>query len=112
MRAGPRSDRKGIGAYASTPVLSWTWGASLLAPAATGADCGNPQPGCTPTKFSSNPRTSPAYPHVRGSRNGALLFKVVADNVAKRNIAVVCDAAARRLLAEPGSEVRGVEVMQ
>jgi hypothetical protein len=31
----------------------------LLAPAATGADCGNPQPGCTPTKFSSNPRTSP-----------------------------------------------------
>src|SRR5215468_11833968 len=59
MRAGPRSDRKGIGAYASTPVLSWTWGASLLAPAATGADCGNPQPGCTPTKFSSNPRTSP-----------------------------------------------------
>src|SRR5215472_3269592 len=60
MRAGPRSDRKGIGAYASTPVLSWTWGASLLAPAATGADCGNPQPGCTPTKFSSNPRTSPS----------------------------------------------------
>ena len=31
----------------------------MLAPAATGADCGNPQPGCTPTKFSSNPRTSP-----------------------------------------------------
>src|SRR5512133_863486 len=32
-----RSRPKTIGAYASTPVLSSTWGASLLAPAATGA---------------------------------------------------------------------------
>src|SRR6516164_4256805 len=70
MRAGPRSDRKGMGAYASTPVLSWTWGASLLAPAATGADCGNPQPGCTPTNFSSNPRTCvlESVPGLHGNR--------------------------------------------
>jgi hypothetical protein len=33
----PRSRRKAIGACASTPVLSSPWGASLLAPAATGA---------------------------------------------------------------------------
>src|SRR5512144_1332844 len=33
----PRSRRKAIGACASTPVLSSPWGASLLAPAASGA---------------------------------------------------------------------------
>lgn len=52
-----------------------------------------------------------AYPHVRGSRNGALLFKMLADNVAKRGIAVLCDTAARRLLMASDGDVSGVEVL-
>jgi succinate dehydrogenase/fumarate reductase flavoprotein subunit len=37
---------------------------------------------------------------------------VMADNVAKRGITVVCDATACRLLPGPGGEVTGVEVLR
>ena len=48
------------------------------------------------------------YPHVRGRNRGPLLFKVVEDNVAKRNIEVRCGTPARRLISGNQGEVRGV----
>jgi len=69
-RPSIRSERDGRVRIDAGTLL--TWGASLLAPAATGADCGNPQPGCTPTNFYSNPRTSPcvleSVPGLHGNR--------------------------------------------
>ena len=49
-----------------------------------------------------------AYPHVRGRNRGPLLFKVVEDNVAKRNIEVRCGAPVVRLIEGGEGEVRGV----
>jgi succinate dehydrogenase/fumarate reductase flavoprotein subunit len=51
-----------------------------------------------------------AYPHVAGSPAGAMLFKVMADNVAARPIEVRCNARARRLLRDGSGRVVGVEV--
>src|SRR5919106_3144248 len=41
-----------------------------------------------------------AYPQVAGSPAGAMLFKVMADNVAARPIELRCNARARRLLRD------------
>jgi succinate dehydrogenase/fumarate reductase flavoprotein subunit len=51
-----------------------------------------------------------AYPHVAGSPAGAMLFKVMADNVAARPIEVRCNARVRRLLRDGSGRVVGVEV--
>jgi succinate dehydrogenase/fumarate reductase flavoprotein subunit len=51
-----------------------------------------------------------SYPHVAGSPAGAMLFKVMADNVAARPIEVRCNARARRLLRDGSGRVVGVEV--
>ena len=52
-----------------------------------------------------------AYPHVRGSPNGALLFKVVADNVERRGIPVLYRSRAERLLLAPDGGLAGVELL-
>ncbi len=52
-----------------------------------------------------------AYPHVRGSPNGALLFKVVADNVEHRGIPVRYRSRAERLLLAPDGGLAGVELL-
>jgi succinate dehydrogenase/fumarate reductase flavoprotein subunit len=49
-----------------------------------------------------------AYPHVAGSPAGAMLFKVISDNVAARPIEVRCGVRVRRLLEE-GDRITGVE---
>ena len=51
-----------------------------------------------------------AYPHVRGSPNGALLFKVVADNVERRGIPVLYQSRAERLLLAADGGIAGVEL--
>jgi succinate dehydrogenase/fumarate reductase flavoprotein subunit len=51
-----------------------------------------------------------AWPQVAGSPAGAMLFKVMADNVAARPIEVRCGARARRLLQDRSGRVVGVEV--
>jgi len=43
-----------------------------------------------------------AYPHVAGSPAGAMLFKVMADNVAARPVEVRCNTRVRRLLQDDG----------
>jgi succinate dehydrogenase/fumarate reductase flavoprotein subunit len=48
------------------------------------------------------------YPQVRGSPAGALLFKVVEDNLRRRGIAVVTDCPVQRLVADETGAVRGV----
>jgi succinate dehydrogenase/fumarate reductase flavoprotein subunit len=50
------------------------------------------------------------YPHVRGSRAGALLFHVLQDNLRGRGIDVRTEAPARRLYADAAGVVRGVQV--
>jgi succinate dehydrogenase/fumarate reductase flavoprotein subunit len=50
------------------------------------------------------------YPHVRGSRAGALLFHVLQDNLRRRGIDVRTEAPARRLYADAAGVVRGVQV--
>src|SRR5262249_30055577 len=51
------------------------------------------------------------YPHVRGAATGARLFKVIADNVAKRRrIEVRLSTPARRLVREADGPVVGVVV--
>src|SRR5260221_5675252 len=49
-----------------------------------------------------------AYPHLRGSPAGALLFKVMADNVERRGIAVLTQSRAAPLLVAPDGGVGGV----
>jgi succinate dehydrogenase/fumarate reductase flavoprotein subunit len=51
-----------------------------------------------------------AYPQVAGSPAGAMLFKVMADNVAARSIEVRCGARARRLIQDGSGSIAGVEV--
>jgi succinate dehydrogenase/fumarate reductase flavoprotein subunit len=51
-----------------------------------------------------------AYPQVAGSPAGAMLFKVMADNVVARPIELRCRARARRLLQDGSGRVVGVEV--
>lgn len=52
-----------------------------------------------------------AYPHVRGARQGALLFRVMEANLAARPaIALRCAAAVDRLVLEAGA-VRGVRLV-
>ena len=49
-----------------------------------------------------------AYPHVRGSPAGAMLFKVVADNLAARGISPRLETAADRLVTDDRGNVVGV----
>ncbi|HXQ53011.1 MAG TPA: FAD-dependent oxidoreductase [Stellaceae bacterium] len=51
-----------------------------------------------------------AYPHVVGGRsgNGWRVFRMLEDNIARRNITVRCGFAAERLIADEAREVRGV----
>jgi succinate dehydrogenase/fumarate reductase flavoprotein subunit len=58
-------------------------------------------PGCDPVRD---------FPQVRGAPAGALLFKVVLDNLARRGITVRTETPARRLLADAAGAVRGVAV--
>ncbi len=50
------------------------------------------------------------YPHVRGSKAGALLFRVLQDNLRRRSIQVRTETPARRLFADAHGVVRGVQV--
>jgi succinate dehydrogenase/fumarate reductase flavoprotein subunit len=50
------------------------------------------------------------YPHVRGSKAGALLFHVLQYNLDRRSIAVRAETPARRLFADAAGIVRGVQV--
>ncbi len=52
-----------------------------------------------------------AYPHVAGSPAGAMLFKVMQDNVAARPIEVRCGIRAQRLLRD-GERISGVALEQ
>ena len=58
------------------------------------------------------PGVDPArlYPHVRGSKAGALLFHVLQDNLRRRSISVRAETPARRLFADADGVVRGVQV--
>jgi succinate dehydrogenase/fumarate reductase flavoprotein subunit len=58
-------------------------------------------PGVDPTRV---------YPHVRGSKAGALLFHVLQDNLRRRNIPVRAAAPARRLFADADGVVRGAQI--
>lgn len=49
------------------------------------------------------------YPHARGSKAGALLFRVLQDNLHRRGIQVRTEIPARRLFSD-GSGVRGVQI--
>lgn len=51
-----------------------------------------------------------AYPQVKGSPQGARLFRVVEDNLRARHIEVRVSTPARRLVADPASGVAGVWV--
>ncbi|MGH7126577.1 MAG: FAD-dependent oxidoreductase [Stellaceae bacterium] len=51
-----------------------------------------------------------AYPHVRGSKAGALLFHVLHDNLRRRGIQVRAESPARRLFADAAGVVRGVQI--
>src|SRR5262249_45099938 len=51
-----------------------------------------------------------AYPHVRGSRAGALLFRVLQDNLHRRRIVPRTETPARRLFADAAGAVRGVRI--
>jgi succinate dehydrogenase/fumarate reductase flavoprotein subunit len=50
-----------------------------------------------------------AWPQVAGSPAGAMLFKVMADNVSARPIEVRCGTRVRRLVQDGGGRVVGVE---
>jgi len=50
------------------------------------------------------------YPHVRGSAAGAMLFKVVEDNLRQRAIDIRLNCRARRLIADATGAVRGLVV--
>jgi succinate dehydrogenase/fumarate reductase flavoprotein subunit len=50
------------------------------------------------------------YPHVHGARDGAMVFKVLHDNVKSRGIEVRYACAAERILADRNGEVRGLFV--
>ncbi|HKX10983.1 MAG TPA: FAD-dependent oxidoreductase [Stellaceae bacterium] len=50
------------------------------------------------------------YPHVRGSKPGALLFRVLQDNLRRRSIQVRTETPARRLFADARGVVRGVQI--
>src|SRR5262249_11990815 len=58
------------------------------------------------------PGADPArlYPHVRGSRAGALLFHVLQENLRRRGLAVRTETPARRLFADATGVVRGIQV--
>jgi len=58
------------------------------------------------------PGVDPAriYPHVRGSRAGALLFHVLHDNLRLRRIDIRSETPARRLFADAAGIVRGVQI--
>src|SRR5262249_19696450 len=58
-------------------------------------------PGVDPTR---------AYPHVRGSKAGALLFRVLQDNLRRRGIGPRTETPARRLFADESGVVRGIQV--
>jgi succinate dehydrogenase/fumarate reductase flavoprotein subunit len=58
-------------------------------------------PGCDPARD---------FPHVRGAAAGALLFKLVLDNLARRGIAIRTGTPARRLLTGPDGTVCGLVV--
>lgn len=49
-----------------------------------------------------------AYPHVKGLRNGPLVFKLLDDNIRARGITVRCGTAAARLITNGRGEVRGL----
>lgn len=49
-----------------------------------------------------------AYPHVKGLRNGPLVFKLLDDNIRARGIEVRCATAAARLITNGREEVRGL----
>jgi succinate dehydrogenase/fumarate reductase flavoprotein subunit len=51
-----------------------------------------------------------AYPHVRGSKAGALLFHVLQDNLRRRAIEVRTGTPARRLFADPAGAVCGLQI--
>jgi len=51
-----------------------------------------------------------AYPHVRGSKPGALLFHLLQDNLARRGIAVRTETPAHRLYADAAGVVQGVQI--
>jgi len=51
-----------------------------------------------------------AYPHVRGSKAGALLFHVLQDNLRRRAIEVHTGTPARRLFADPAGAVCGLQI--
>ncbi|HLJ21997.1 MAG TPA: FAD-dependent oxidoreductase [Stellaceae bacterium] len=50
------------------------------------------------------------YPHVRGSKAGALLFHVLQENLGRRSIEVRTETPARRLFADAEDVVRGVQI--
>lgn len=58
------------------------------------------------------PGVDPAgvYPHVRGSKAGALLFHVLQENLRRRGIQVRTETLARRLFADASGAVCGVQV--
>jgi succinate dehydrogenase/fumarate reductase flavoprotein subunit len=58
------------------------------------------------------PGVDPAhvYPHVRGSKAGALLFRVLEDNLRHKGIQARTETSARRLFADARGVVRGVQV--
>jgi succinate dehydrogenase/fumarate reductase flavoprotein subunit len=58
------------------------------------------------------PGVDPArlYPHVRGSPAGALLFHVLEHALRRRGIEARTETPARRLLADAGGTVRGVQI--
>src|SRR5579883_434395 len=58
------------------------------------------------------PGVDPArlYPHVRGSKAGALLFHVLLQGLRRRGIEVRTETPARRLLADAGGTLRGIQV--
>ena len=51
------------------------------------------------------------YPHVRGLRGGARNFKVVEDNLAKRNIKVLLETPVKRLIRAPDGRVIGITAL-
>ena len=52
------------------------------------------------------------YPHVRGLRGGARNFKVVEDNIARRNIKILMETPVKRLIRNPDGRVVGVTAQQ
>lgn len=49
-----------------------------------------------------------SYPHVRGLRGGARMFKVIEDNVEERNIQVRCATRAVELVRDAGGAITGL----